>query len=946
VDGQRPLLERDDELGRIDRVLDACSAGNGSVMVISGEAGVGKTALLEAAARGARSVGVRSLLARASELERDHPFGVMRQLFETPIAALDDSQRAEAFSGAASPASSVLDLEAAPDLDRDALTTLHALYWLAVNLSGDAPLLLALDDLQWSDEMSLRALAYLARRLDGVPIAVVATLRTGEEMSEAAAQAVDEIAGRTETARIDPSTLGEEAVAELLAAQLEHEVDTGFAAACRELTGGNPFLLTELAAELAAEQILPTAQNTDQLEAFVPERVGKMVRRHLKRLGPDARALADAVAVLGDGEEIGVAATMAELNRDAAAAAGGELVDARVFADSQQLRFRHPLLRAAAEDEIPAPELGARHARAAEVLGRAGAPAVRVAPHLLQSPPSGEEAVVEQLRAAARSARSQGDSDHAARLLERALLEPPPAEARSELVEEAAQAEFAVLRPSAAEHFREARDAASEPSRRASLALGEGMSLFYGGDHPAAIEAMTAAADEASGDPGIREDWLLLEVFLALVRRYDLATVSESASRIAGLAGELKGETAGEKLILSFLASIDPGRTAEDLVAATDLQVATHGAAPWAQHSEGVGDVNMYLHAGRPDKAQALADKLVADSTERHLPLKHAMSIAARGIVALDVGDLAAARTDLEESGDAAQEFGVEHLRQSNAAFLVVALAQMGELDRAEEVLAEQGLAEEIPEHMILNPAVFARATLRMEQRRFDQAAADLADLGRRYEKLSVDRPSPPWRSMRALALDALGDRATGRELAEEELDVAKVWDTPKSIAAAERALGLLSEGDEVLERLGTAEELLREGPWRLDRARVRLDLGAALRRSGERRRGRELLTEAMDEAQAIGAEPLADLAAEELRASGARPRKRPVSGFDALTPSELRVARLAAEGRTNREIAQELFVTMATVETHLTRVYRKLDLDGREGLSAALDPEPPAPVR
>jgi DNA-binding NarL/FixJ family response regulator len=95
-----------------------------------------------------------------------------------------------------------------------------------------------------------------------------------------------------------------------------------------------------------------------------------------------------------------------------------------------------------------------------------------------------------------------------------------------------------------------------------------------------------------------------------------------------------------------------------------------------------------------------------------------------------------------------------------------------------------------------------------------------------------------------------------------------------------------------------------------------------------------------MDEAYAIGAAPLADRAAEELRASGARPRKRAVTGFDALTPSELRVARLAAEGRSNREIAQELFVTMATVETHLTRTYRKLDLDGREGLHSALNPD------
>ncbi len=143
---------------------------------------------------------------------------------------------------------------------------------------------------------------------------------------------------------------------------------------------------------------------------------------------------------------------------------------------------------------------------------------------------------------------------------------------------------------------------------------------------------------------------------------------------------------------------------------------------------------------------------------------------------------------------------------------------------------------------------------------------------------------------------------------------------------------------------LTTAEALLAAGPWRLDRARVRCELGAALRRAGERRAARDLLSRALDEAHACGAELLAAQAIDELRASGARPRRRSLSGRDALTPSERRVAELAGRGRTNREIAQELFVTMATVETHLSRTYRKLDVPGRAELAAALaerDDEP-----
>ena len=151
------------------------------------------------------------------------------------------------------------------------------------------------------------------------------------------------------------------------------------------------------------------------------------------------------------------------------------------------------------------------------------------------------------------------------------------------------------------------------------------------------------------------------------------------------------------------------------------------------------------------------------------------------------------------------------------------------------------------------------------------------------------------------------------------------------------RALGLAGTGEDALEALARSVALLEGTPWRFDRARARLDLGSALRRAGRRRDGREALAPAMDEAHACGADALAEQAAEELRASGARPRRRAISGLDALTPSERRVAALASEGRTNREIAQELFVTMATVETHLSRVYRKLDLAGRAGLAGAL---------
>jgi DNA-binding NarL/FixJ family response regulator len=173
--------------------------------------------------------------------------------------------------------------------------------------------------------------------------------------------------------------------------------------------------------------------------------------------------------------------------------------------------------------------------------------------------------------------------------------------------------------------------------------------------------------------------------------------------------------------------------------------------------------------------------------------------------------------------------------------------------------------------------------------------------------------------------------------MAAEELELAREWDTPRAIAVARRAVALAGDREEEIAGLAEAVRLLDDTPFRLDRARARCDLGAALRRAGRRRDAREALSQAMDEAHACGAEPLAERAADELRRTGARPRRRAISGVDALTPSERRVAEVAAAGRSNREIAEELFVTMATVETHLSRIYRKLDLAGRDGLAEAL---------
>jgi DNA-binding CsgD family transcriptional regulator len=194
-----------------------------------------------------------------------------------------------------------------------------------------------------------------------------------------------------------------------------------------------------------------------------------------------------------------------------------------------------------------------------------------------------------------------------------------------------------------------------------------------------------------------------------------------------------------------------------------------------------------------------------------------------------------------------------------------------------------------------------------------------------------------PWRSYAAMAQLALGDVDAARRLTDEELTLARAFGAPRCLGIALCSAGVAQGGDAGEALLRDALTALAPTDARLDRARALTELGALLRRRNRRREARDLLRAALDLAHGCGARPLAQRAETELRATGARPRRVVLAGVEALTASERRVADLAAQGLTNREIAQSLFVTARTVEGHLTNVFRKLDLESREGLAEAM---------
>jgi DNA-binding CsgD family transcriptional regulator len=265
-------------------------------------------------------------------------------------------------------------------------------------------------------------------------------------------------------------------------------------------------------------------------------------------------------------------------------------------------------------------------------------------------------------------------------------------------------------------------------------------------------------------------------------------------------------------------------------------------------------------------------------------------------------------------------------------------LVERGELDEAAATLTEAGADGTLPESFGVFSLLFARAKLRLAEGDFQAAASDALASGRALEVVGFRNPAlARWRGQAALALLAGGDAPEARRLALEELALARRWGSALALGPALRVSGLARGGKAGLALLRESCDVLDSAPALLERARSQVELGSALRRTGQRVEARTVLRPAGDLARRCGAMPLAERAQEELLAAGAKPRSRALSGVEALTPSERRVAAMAAEGMGNREIAQALFVTLRTVEMHLSNAFRKLDISSRTQLVDAL---------
>jgi DNA-binding CsgD family transcriptional regulator len=639
--------------------------------------------------------------------------------------------------------------------------------------------------------------------------------------------------------------------------------------------------------------------------------------------------------VLGSQNEVGVAAELAGMEPTAAELTADRLAAAQILAPARPLDFFHSLIGEAVYADL---ELGARrlaHRRAAAILDRAGA-ADRVAAHLLATGPAGDAWVVERLSAAADTAWERGAAEVAASYFRRALAEPATPTERPALLRRLGVAEWAAGEPAAIGHLEEALSEARDATAIAAAAAPLANAYIISDQADIAVPVLQrTAARIRPTDP--RLAWRL-DGAAALAGLMDDRTAPAALRAVQRLEASL-GESAdppSRVLIAIAHAVMRRGRSAAEAQQLVERLLAREPYPPRPNASASIIVTLLGLEAF--GTLQRLCDDMLR-AARRRSAVQELIGVASFWAWALyRRGELA----DAEAQARWALEHATGIWAIDALAHLVETLVERDALDDAATELRR--MAPPLDSHTVVVAAyLMARGQLRMAQGRGEEALQDFLACGGRCERLGIVDGLHQWRSEAAVAHALLGHAAEARRLARVAVEVARGFGLPRALGVAPRAEGLAEGGERGLRLLGEAVTVLERSQAPVELARALTDHGAALRRAGQRTGARAQLERGLDLAHHCGARRIAGQARAELIAAGAKPRRDAITGRDALTASELRVARLAAAGKTNREIAQELFITTKTASAHLSRAYRKLDVTRRGQLAEALVSKTPA---
>ena len=907
------LVGREAELDRIDAVLAGVRAGDGGVLVLTGEPGVGKSALLDAVAE--RAADMRFLRAAGGEHEAELPFSGIHELLHPVLGLIDElpAPQAGALRGA-------LAMSDEP-VERFAVSA--AVLGLLGAAAAEGPVLVCVDDAQWIDAASLEALGFAARRARRVAILVAFR---------------DEVAAGFRASRFELLALGglaEEAIATLLGRAAERPLSSNLVTRVARATQGNPLAALEVAAAVSDDR------RAGRIGLGEPLPSGRLIshafERRLAELSDPARhALALAAAGESDGAHV-ILDAAARLGLPQEAFAEAERAGTLSMAEDR-LRFRHPLLRSLAYASAAAERRrGAHAALAASLTAAQGTAGERRAWHLAAATVAPDEAVAETLATAAGRFAQRAGYLAAAYAFERAAeLTPTPAR-RAERLVAAAEATRLAGRPAhARELLVDAAPLAQDVSLRDEIALKDAMLEAWLGSVAVAAERYAAIAEDVMERDPDRGAFALSLAAGTAIAAGDTAAALTSARRAAALLPGLTESTActvretlgtvlvlrgepreGAPLLREAAAWFErkgelPGRdyVAQALLWVEDYELARRLLDPLLDHAGRVGDIRALTSA-----------------------------LEVRAQLAFRTGDWLEAHAAAAESVRLSEDTELTVQLAYSLAVLAIVEAAQGR----PEVAAHAAEADEIAARnrltVIAEYTGAARGLDALARARPDEALAQLEDVARRVER--TGRRLPGVLQWEADLLEA-AVRAEQFEIAREGLsalerraaETGHAWGG----AVAARIAGLLADDhrphfEEALRRHDVAT-----APF--EAARTRLCFGQRLRRDGARIEAREQLRAAADGFRRIGARPWLEAAERELGATGERLRRRAPGTPEELTTHERAIAELVAAGASNKDVAGELFLSPKTVEAHLTRIYRKLGVNSRTQLGRRLDEE------
>jgi DNA-binding NarL/FixJ family response regulator/tetratricopeptide (TPR) repeat protein len=925
-DESRPLVGRARELRVLDDALARVARGTPFALELVGEAGIGKSRLLEELRGRALERGFDVLDGRAAEFERDVPFGAIIDALNDRVAALEPAQIRALDADVVAELAAVLPALAAertPERDRPERYRVHyAVRALLERVAARRPVVLAVDDVHWADAASLEVIAHVLRRFRGPLLLALAFRRAPAELAASLEAAARGDGG----ARV---VLGPLSLAD---ARVLHP---GASEALHRETGGNPFYLEQLAGSGSDAGAAGTA--SEAAAGAVPERVLATIAAELERLTPDARRTVQAAAVAGESFGTVLVAAIAELDEGVALTALDELLAAGLVQPTggpRAFRFHHPILRSAVYSTMPGGWRVGAHARAAATLAATGAAPAELAHHVARSAEAGDEAAIELLTTAARATAPHAPLT-AGRWL-RAAADLVPGDARE---------------------------------RRARLLGDAGAALTSGG---AFDEALSALGEARALSPASGVIVKLAEARRRGGRPFVLREALEAAAAtdpgaVAELAMDRHWHADHGRVRVLADALIAGARASDD---APLLALAASLASMAAGSEQRLGDARAHLA-----EAQATFDALSDDRLAERIYVTHYVGDAA---VRLERADDALGH--VRRGLDAAHATGQSATTRSWLGVAAYALLLKGEIAEAARVAGSE-----------LDPAALSRNDWRMvwtlgadahaaALAGGDRALAAAGDMLERANRDYTATVLPELARVRlAAALLAAGDPGGAcNELAERDpwlldLDAAHGHDVlvrallavGEPHAAADAAAVALARADatvlpqrtatarlaEAATRLaagdtGAAGESAREALALAEHAgnpylagRCRAALGAAAVAGGDVAQAVAELERAEQALSETGAIRDADAAARELRRLGHRvPRAaRPdgPAGLPALSPREREVAREVATGKSNRDVAATLFVSEKTVESHLVRIYAKLDIHSRSALAA-----------